>query len=159
MTSGSPDVQLTPTAISAPRGSNWMHSDVEPDLYAFRLEDFADRIRDLLILARHEPFPLFHHRHFRSEAPKGLRELKANVTSANDDEALGQDVEFKQRRVGQRLNLIATGKVGDHRSAADIDEETLGLEHVVANGERRRGEEAGMASDDRAILHAFQPVG
>ncbi len=81
---------------------------LEPDLYAFRLQDFADRIRDLLVLARHEPRRLFHHRDFRSQAPKHLRELEADVASANDDKAPGQGVEFKQRRVGQRPHLIAT---------------------------------------------------
>ena len=155
MTSGSPAMQLTPTAISAPRGSNRMHSDVEPDLDAFRLEDFADRVRDFLVLARHEPRRLFHHRDFRSEAPKDLRELKADVASADDDKTPGQGVEFKQSRVGQRPHLIATRKVGNDRPAADVDEEAFGLEHVVADLDRRGRKEAGVASDDRAIRHAF----
>ena len=107
----------------------------EPDLDALRLQDFADRIRDFLVLARNKPRRLFHHRDFRSQPSKNLRELEPDIASANDDKALGQGVEFKQRRVGQRPHLIATRKVGKNRPAADIDEEAFGLEHVVADGE------------------------
>ena len=80
-----------------------MHSDCEPDFDAFRLEDFADRVRDLFVLARNEPRRLFHHRDVRAQPPKHLRELEPNVASANDDEATGQGVEFKQCRVGESL--------------------------------------------------------
>ena len=96
---------------------------LKPNFYAFGLEDFADRVRDFLVLARNEPRRLFHHRDFGSQPPKHLRELKADVASANDNKAPGQGVEFKQRRVGQRPHLIATRKVGIDRPAADVDEE------------------------------------
>ena len=87
--------------------------------------------------------------------PKNLRELEADIASANDDKAPGQGVEFKQRRVGQRPHLIATRKIGNDRPAADIDEEALGLEHVVADLDCRGRKEARVASDERAIRHAF----
>ena len=111
-TSGSPAAQSTPTAISAPRGSKRMHSAFEPTLDALRLEDVADRVRDVLVLARDQPRPLFHDRHRRSEPAKHLRELEADVAAADDDEVPRQGVELKQRRVGQRPHLIATRKIG-----------------------------------------------
>ena len=129
----------------------------KPNLNALGLQDFADRIRDFLVLPRNEPRRHLHHRDLCSQSPKNLRELEADIAPANDDKALGQDVEFKQRRVGQRPHLIATRKVGKHRPAADVDEEAFRLEHVVADGDRRGREEARVASDDRAVRHALQP--
>ena len=123
------------------------------------VEDFADRVRDLLVLARDQTRRLFHHRNRRSEPPKDLRELEADVASANDDEAPRQDVELKQRRVGQRPHLIATRKIGDCRPPANVDEEALGLEDVVAYPDRRGRKEARLTLDERAVRHAPKPAG
>ena len=62
---------------------------LEADLYALRLEDFADRVRDVFVLAGNQTRHLLHHRDRRPEAPENLRELEADVASANDDEARG----------------------------------------------------------------------
>ena len=91
---------------------------------------------------RNQPRRLFHHRDRRSQASKDLRELEADIASADHDKAARQHVEVKQRRVGQRPHLIATGKIWHDRPAADVDEEALGLEHSpptwIVVGERKR---------------------
>ena len=107
------------------------------------------------VLAGDKPRRLFNHRDFRAQPSKHLRELEPDVASAHDDEALRQGVEFEQRRVGESLDLVDPGEVWLHGATTNIDEEAFRLEHVVANGDRRGREEARVASDDRAIRHAF----
>ena len=80
------------------------------------------------------------------------------IASPNDDEARAQCVEFKQSCVGQRPYLIDAGEFGDGRAAADIDEETIGLEHIVADTDAGRRQEVGLTHDEGAVRHAAQPA-
>ena len=93
----------------------------------------------------------------RAEAAEYLRELEPDIASSDDDEARGQGVEFEQRRVGQRPHLIATREVGRDGAAADVDEEAVGFEHVVADPDRRRRQEARMTLEEGAVRHALEP--
>ena len=74
----------------------------EADFDPLGFERFADRLGDILILAGNQARHFFHDRHCGAEAPEYLRELEPDVASSDDDEALGQGVEFEQRRVCQR---------------------------------------------------------
>ena len=46
---------------------------------------------------------------------------------------------------------------GTHRAAADIEEDPVGLEHLVVDPDRVRALEAGVAADQGAALHAVEP--
>src|SRR6202011_1830826 len=73
------DLGLTGHAIDADRNLRAARFELdafglEPNFYAFRLQDFADRIRDLFVLALNQPRRLFDNRDFRSQASKNLCE-------------------------------------------------------------------------------------
>ena len=110
-----------------------------------------------MILAGDEARHLLHHRHRGAEAPEYLRELESDIASSNDDEALRQGVQFEQRRVVERPDLIAAGEIGRLGAAADVDEEAFGLERVVADPECGWRQEARLAFDDGATGKAAEP--
>ena len=86
MTTGAPDAQSSPTAISAPRGSNRMHSAFEAHGDALGFENLLDRGRYVLVLARDQPRRLLHDGHRGAEAAVHLRELEADIAAADHDQ-------------------------------------------------------------------------
>ena len=110
-----------------------------------------------MILAGNQARHLLHHCHSGAKAPEYLRELEPDVASSNDDKPLRQGVQFEQRRVVQRLDLIAAWEVRRLSAATDVDEEAFGLEHVVAYPDCGRRQEARLAFDDGAVGKATQP--
>jgi len=62
---------------------------VEADRDALGFEDFADRVRHVLILAATQARRLLDHGDLGAEAPEHLRELEADIASADDDEMAG----------------------------------------------------------------------
>ena len=47
-------------------------------------------------------------------------------------------VEFEDRHVGEKVDIRQPGNVGHHRTAADVEEDALGLQDVVADPQRVR---------------------
>ena len=71
---------------------------------------------------------------------------------------LGHGVEFENRHVGEEVDIRKAGNVGHHRAAADVQEDPLGLQDVVADAQRMRILEPGVTANDRAAVHSVQPV-
>ena len=69
----------------------------DPD--ALVLEDLADRLRDVLVLARDQLAVALDDRHLAAEAAVHLAELEADVAAAQDHEVLGQEVDRHHRGV------------------------------------------------------------
>src|SRR4029077_14246527 len=65
----------------------------DPNLDAFALEYGLQFQRHLRIFARDQSWRHFHHRHAAAEAPVHLREFEPDITSAEDDEMLWQEVD------------------------------------------------------------------
>ena len=130
---------------------------LQANLYALGFERLADRVRHALVLTGNQAPHLFHNGDFGAEAAEYLRELEADIASADDDQSRGQGVELEQRRVGQRPHLIPARKVGQDGAAANVDEEAVGFEHVVADPDRRRRQEARMTLKEGAVRHALEP--
>ena len=84
------------------------------DRHAFGLQDRLDRVRHLGVLAGNKARRLFDHRDLGAEAAEDLGELEPDITSADDHQVARQAIEFEQRRVGQRANLVDAREVGDH---------------------------------------------
>ncbi len=127
----------------------------DPDSLA--LEDLLDRRGDVLVLPGDEPVGLFDHRHPAAEAAVHLRELEADVAAAEQDQVLGQEIDLHHARVGEMGDAVEAGDVGHPRAGADVDEDALALDHLVADAHPPRALEAGMVVVDRAPLHAPQP--
>src|SRR5208283_2110362 len=70
---------------------------IQPDAYALSLQDFAHSLGDVFILPSNQARSHFHNRNFAPEPAIDLSELQPNITSADDDEMLGQDFDVHQR--------------------------------------------------------------
>ena len=68
-----------------------------------------------------------------------------------------QAIEFEQRRVGQRADLIDAGEVRNHGAGADIDEDLAGLDRVASDLDRVGRDEPRVAVDHGAVLRVAQP--
>ena len=109
---------------------------VKADRHAFGLQDRLDRVRHLGVLAGDQARRLFDHRDLGAEPAEDLGELEPDIAAADDHEMARQAIEFEQRRVGQRADLIDAREVRDHGAAADIDEDLAGLEGVASDLDR-----------------------
>src|SRR5215469_15603550 len=70
---------------------------IQPDVYALSLQDFAHRLGDVFVLSSNQSRPHLDNRNFASEAAIDLGELQPNITSADDDEMLGQEIDVHDR--------------------------------------------------------------
>src|SRR5580658_9995066 len=70
---------------------------VQPDANSFSLQDFAHSLGNIFVLPSNQARSHFHNRDFAPEAAINLGELQPNITSADDDEMLGQDIDVHYR--------------------------------------------------------------
>ena len=70
---------------------------IQPDVYALSLQDFAHSLGNVFVLPSNQARSHFHNRHFAPEAAINLGELQPNITSADDDEMLGQEIDVHHR--------------------------------------------------------------
>ncbi len=70
---------------------------IQPDVYALSLQDFAHSLGNVFVLPSNQARSHFHNRDFAPEAAIDLGELQPNITSADDDEMLGQEIDVHHR--------------------------------------------------------------
>src|SRR5580692_1565286 len=70
---------------------------IQPDVYALRLQDFAHRLGNVFVFPSNQARSHLQNRDFAPEAAIDLGELQPNITSADDDEMLGQEIDVHQR--------------------------------------------------------------
>ena len=121
------------------------------------LENVLHSRGHILVLAMDQTRSLLDDGHLAAEAAVHLRELEADVTSADDDEVMRQDIEIQHGFVGQAADVVEAGHVGYERAAADIDEDTACRQQFVSNPDFVRRLEMGMAFVDGAVSHSLQP--
>jgi hypothetical protein len=77
-----------------------------------------------------------------------LRELEPDVAAAHDDEVPRQEVDVHDRAVRPVADRVETPHRGGGRATADVHEDPIGLEEVVADTHRSGRLEARMAAVD-----------
>ena len=135
---GSPAVQSTPTATPSACGASRMHLAFDPNPDAFVLEDGADRVGYLLILAGDQARTHLDDGHQGPEPPVDLGEFKPDVAAAHHHEVSRNDVESKHSRVRQKRNCIDAGHVRHAGPAADVEEDPLCRQSIVPDADRIR---------------------
>src|ERR1700741_4794334 len=73
------------------------------------------------------------HRHSRTETPHGLRQFKADVTAAHNDEMLWQTIEIQELNVRHRFRCGCSGQIRDSRARAQIEEYAVTRDHARAS--------------------------
>src|SRR5260370_23013877 len=67
----------------------------------------------------------FDHAHLRAEPPHRLREFKAYVASANDDEMTWQTIEIERLDMGHWIRRGKPGNIGHRRVRTQVAEHTF----------------------------------
>ena len=104
---------------------------------AVRLQDAADGLGDVRVLAADQARALLDHGDGGAEAVESLGELEADVAAADHDEVAGQRVEGEDRFVVERRHVVHPRQVGARRAGADVQEDARGRKLAVAYPERR----------------------
>ena len=119
---------------------------------AFALDDVADRVRDVFILARNQPLRHLDDGDLGAEAAIDLREFESDVAAAHHDEMTRHRVQLKDGRVRQERHALDAGEVGDTRASADVDEDARRRQDLITDTDRRWRFKACVAHEDRAPL-------
>ena len=126
-------VQSTPAAIWLPRFSIVMQVALRRIVMPSRSMMFLISARDLLVFARDEPVLSLQDGDLAAEAAIHLRELQPDVAAADHDEMLGQKVDVHHGGVVEIGDLVETLDGRNDGAAADVDEDLVGGETIVAN--------------------------
>ena len=70
--------------------------------------------------------------HAAAEAAVRLGELEADIPAAEDDEVLGQPVEFEQLDVRQRPGIRQAGDRRDRGVGSQVEEDSVACQHARA---------------------------
>jgi len=129
----------------------------EAELDAFTFEDSLKRGGDILVLARDQAVSLFHDRDAAAEAAVDLRELQSDIAAAHDDQVFGQGLQCQQARVGQDRHAGDARHLRHESAAAHVDEDLVGLEHLVVHRHGVRPGEPAMALEYREVRRVLHP--
>ena len=66
-------------------------------VYPLSLQNFAHGLGNVFVLPSNQARSHFHNRDFAPETAIDLSELQPNITSADDDEMLGQEIDVHHR--------------------------------------------------------------
>ena len=124
---------------------------VEAKLDALLGQDLGDGGGDILVLARDQPRHHLDDGDFAPEAAKHLAELQADIAAADDDQMLRQEIHIHHRAVGEKGHLVQPRDRRPRGPSADIDEDLLRAQHLGADLDLPRRDEAAMALIDRAV--------
>src|ERR1041384_2580625 len=130
----------------------WYAFRIQANANAVCLEDIAHRCGNIFIFPPNQPRRHLDNRDIASEAMIHLGEFQPNITSADDDEVLGQEVEIHHRRVRQKWNFINSLEWGNRGSSTNIDENLVSFEHVIIDHHTSRGLKASMTLNDGTFL-------
>src|ERR1700738_4477953 len=85
------------------------HGGVKSNLYSFVLEKLLESLGNVGVLTIGEPRLAFHDLRPASEAAQRLRELESDISAAENQQVLWNDVEFQSLDMRKRKGL---GKAG-----------------------------------------------
>ena len=105
---------------------------VQSNRDALFFEKALDGRGDVFVLARDEAGVLFDDGDLAAEAAEYLPEFEPDVASADDYEMAGSVSSSRIPTLVMQGNLFDPGKVGHDCAAADVEEDLIGREEVIA---------------------------
>ena len=147
-----PDHHVACFATHAQAVGGHLHVD------ALGFQNLAHRLRHVFIFTGDQARAFLHDRHARAEAPIHLAELQPHVAATDHDQVLGQEVHVHHGGVGQVGHLIQPRHRGNQRAPANVDEDALGLQQIVADTHGLHALKASMPLEDSAVLKAADPL-
>ncbi len=112
----------------------------------FGFQDLLDSGGDVLVFAGGQPRTGLHDGGLRPEPPEHLGEFQRYVAAADDDQMRWQHFEFEDGHVDEVVDLVQTQDVGHHRATADVQEDPIAVQLLIADSQGVRIDESGMAA-------------
>src|SRR5947209_6863230 len=106
--------------------SDMNRSCLQQDLNTVLLQDLANFSRDVGVLASQQLASRLNNRYTTAEAPKQLSKLQTNVATAQDQQVIGNNIEFHDGGVVQSRNIIQAIEPGTRGTGAGIDKDVFG---------------------------------
>src|SRR5207244_11772004 len=106
--------------------TNINRSCVQQHLNPVLLQDLANFSRDVGVLTSQQLAGRLNNRHTTAEAPKQLSKLQTNVATAQDQQVIGNSIEFHDRGVVQSRNIIQAIQPRTRGPGAGIDKDVFG---------------------------------
>ena len=131
---------------------------IQANLDALVGEDLLHRLRDVLVFTCDQTRPHLDDGHPTAEATIHLTEFQSDVTAADHDQMLGEEVDFHHRDIGQERRLLQSWHRRDQRPAADVDENTVAFQHVASNLHAVRADESSVSLIDGDSRRTAQPM-
>src|SRR5207245_3541834 len=101
-------------------------SCLQQDLNPVLLQDLSNVSRDVGVLAGEQLASRLNNRHATAEAPEQLSKLQTNVATAQDQQVIGNNIEFHDGGVVQSRNVIQAIEPGTRGPGAGIDKDVFG---------------------------------
>src|SRR5271165_857734 len=98
---------------------------IQEHLDALVLKQAQDRFRDVGILVTGELGGTFHDGDPAAESAQGLSKLEPDEPASDDEEVLGQTIQFQRFNVGQRFGFFEAGHIGKGRACADVQKDPI----------------------------------
>lgn len=112
---------------------------------SFILQDFLDRGKNVIVVSRDQPIASLNHGDAAAEAPVHLSKLQTDVTTANNDQVFGQEIDFHHAGVGQVIDVPQTRHVRYASASAEVNEYLVGLQEIIVDTYGSRTLETGFA--------------
>src|SRR5882757_2580648 len=112
----------------------------------------------LRILVGQKPRLFLYHRDIAAKSSIHLREFKADVTSADDNQMRRQLFQFEKRCACQVCDTLNAGKGWNSRSTTYVDKDLFGREYLPVDTHRSRRFESCVTFVDRTVLRAANPI-
>src|ERR1700686_2794557 len=107
-------------------------SCVQQDLNSVLLKNLGDFFRDIRVFAGEQLSAQLNNCHAASEAPEELSKLHTNVATVQDQQMLGNSVEFHDGHVVQSRNVVQAIQFGLRRAGTGIDKDIFGGERALS---------------------------
>ena len=127
-------------------------------MYPFGLQDFAHGFGNIFVFASNQTRPHFYNRDFAAEAAIHLGKFQPNITSADNDQMLRQEVDIHHGGVCEKRDILNPRHLGNKGSSTDVDINLVGLQNFIVDHHSVRRLKAGVALNDRAVLQSSQPL-
>jgi len=103
---------------------------------SFKLEDLANRVRDILVFTGNQSRILLDDGDLRAESSIHLRKLETDVTAADDNQMLRDEIDLHHPGIGEEGCLLDARKRRNKGAPPDVDENFLGGQRLIADAQR-----------------------
>ncbi len=113
------------------RLGNPSHFGIQQDLNPVLLKNLGDFFRDVWIFPGEQLSAQLNNRHAAAKTPEELSKLRPNVAATQNQQVIGNHVQFHDGRVVESWNVVQAIQFGPCRAGTRIDKDIFGGERTL----------------------------